>query len=151
MLEALGRRRVVAVRDLQFAAVVAVVLELQHDALQSTVLPAGLAENIQFADLARLPDDPDAQHPRHSGHGGLHPAIAGQIRQRFQREEQVGSFIKQVEQSKKYLEQNGISCSVGVSWCYNINDVDELIKEADTKMYENKANFYENEMVGIES
>lgn len=34
-------------------------------------------------------------------------------------------------------------CSVGVSWCYNINDVDELIKEADTKMYENKANFYE--------
>lgn len=61
------------------------------------------------------------------------------------------SFIKQVEQSKKYLEQNGISCSVGVSWCYNINDVDELIKEADTKMYENKANFYENEMVGIES
>ena len=61
------------------------------------------------------------------------------------------SFIKQVEQSKKYLEQNGISCSVGVSWCYNINDVDELIKEADTKMYENKANFYENEMVGIEN
>ena len=61
------------------------------------------------------------------------------------------NFIKQVEQSKKYLEQNGISCSVGVSWCYNINDVDELIKEADTKMYENKANFYENEMVGIES
>ena len=61
------------------------------------------------------------------------------------------NFIKQVEQLKKYLEQNGISCSVGVSWCYNINDVDKLIKEADTKMYENKANFYENEMVGIES
>ncbi len=34
---------------------------------------------------------------------------------------------------------------------YTANDVDELIKEADTKMYENKANFYENEMVGIES
>ena len=33
----------------------------------------------------------------------------------------------------------------------DINDVDELIKEADTKMYENKANFYENEMVGIEN
>ena len=60
VLEALGRRRVVAVRDLQFAAVVAVALELQDDALQSTLLPAGLAENIQLADLARLPDDPDA-------------------------------------------------------------------------------------------
>ena len=61
------------------------------------------------------------------------------------------SFIKQVEQSKKYLEQNGISCSVGVSWCYNIKDVMNSSKKQILKCNENKANFYENEMVGIES
>jgi len=60
-------------------------------------------------------------------------------------------FIRKVDQTKEYLKQNGISCSVGVSWCYDIKDVDVLIKEADTKMYENKAHFYENEMVSVES
>ena len=30
-------------------------------------------------------------------------------------------------------------------------DIRKIVNEADTKMYENKANFYENEMVGIES
>ena len=64
--------------------------ELQHDALESAVLAAGLAEDVQFAHIAGLADDPDVEHPRHSSHSGLHAAIPGQIRQRFQREQQMG-------------------------------------------------------------
>ena len=72
---------------------VTVLLEFQHDPFQCAVLPTGLAEHIQLPGLACLPDDPDAQHPRHSRHSGLDPAVAGQICQRFQREQQVRVFV----------------------------------------------------------
>ena len=90
MHQALGGGGVAAVGDDHLAVGVAVALQLQHEALQCAVLAPGLAQNVQLAHIAGLADDPDVEHPRHSGHGGLHPAIAGQIRQRFQREEQVG-------------------------------------------------------------
>ena len=88
--QALGGGGVAAVGNDDLAAGVAVAFELQHDALESAVLAAGLAEDVQFAHIAGLADDPDVEHPRHSGHSGLHPAIPGQIRQRFQREQQMG-------------------------------------------------------------
>ena len=88
--QALGGGGVAAVGDDDLAVRVAVAFELQHEALESSVLAAGLAEDVQFAHIAGLADDPDVEHPRHSGHSGLYAAIAGQIRQRFQREEQMG-------------------------------------------------------------
>ena len=93
MLQALGGGGIAAVRDMEPAVGIAVLLEFQHDAFQRTMLTTGLAENIQLPGLTCLTDDPDAQHPRHSSNGRLHAAIAGQIGQRFQREEQMGVLV----------------------------------------------------------
>ena len=93
VLQALGGGGIAAVRDMEPAVGIAVLLEFQHDALQRTMLTTGLAENIQLSGLTCLSDDPDAQHPRHSSNGRLHAAIAGQIGQRFQREEQMGVLV----------------------------------------------------------
>ena len=93
MLEALSGGGVAAVGDNHPAAGIAVLLEFQHDAFQCAVLPPRFADNVQLSRRAGLTNDPDAQHPRHSGDGGLHPAIAGQIRQRFQREEQMRVLV----------------------------------------------------------
>ena len=93
MLQALGRGRVAAVGDVHLAVGVSVLLELQHDALQCAVLAARFADHVQLTGLTGLPDDPDAQHPRHCRHSGLHAAIAGQVGQRFQREEQMGVLM----------------------------------------------------------
>ena len=71
----------------------AVRLHFQHHALQCAVLAAGLANNLQITGVAGLTDDPDAQHPRHSSHGGLHTAIAGKVCQRFQRKQQMGVLM----------------------------------------------------------
>ena len=95
-LQALCRLRVAAVGDVHFAIREAAGLHFQHDALQCAVLAAGLAQHFQLAALACPADDPDAQHPRHGGNGGLHAAVAGQVCQRFQREQQVGVlFVSQ--------------------------------------------------------
>lgn len=56
-------------------------------------------------------------------------------------------FIKRVNEAKMHLQNHQISCSVGVSWCYQIDDVDTLIKEADTKMYKNKEEFYKKQRI----
>ena len=53
------------------------------------MLAAGLAQHLQLAALTGLTNDPDAQHPCHSGNSRLHTAIAGQIGQRFQRKQQM--------------------------------------------------------------
>ena len=71
----------------------AVRLHLQHHAFQCAVLAAGLAQNFQITGVAGLPDDPDAQHPRHRSHSGLHAAIAGKVCQRFQCKQQMGVLM----------------------------------------------------------
>ena len=88
-LQALGSFRVITVGNVHFAIGKAVILQFQHDALQCAVLAAGLAQHLQLAALTGLTNDPDAQHPCHSGNSRLHTAIAGQIGQRFQRKQQM--------------------------------------------------------------
>ena len=92
-LQALGRFRVITVGNVHFAIGKAVILQFQHDALQCTVLAAGLAQHLQLAALTGLTNDPDAQHPCHSGNSRLHTAIAGQIGQRFQRKQQMRVLV----------------------------------------------------------
>ena len=50
---------------------------------------AGLAQHLQLPRLTGLPDDPDAQHPRHGSYRRFYAAVAGEVGQRFQREQQV--------------------------------------------------------------
>ena len=92
-LQALGRFRVITVGNVHFAIGKAVILQFQHDALQCAVLAAGLAQHLQLAALTGLTNDPDAQHPCHSGNSRLHTAIAGQIGQRFQRKQQMRVLV----------------------------------------------------------
>ena len=82
VLQPLRSGSVAAVVDVHPAVGQAVRLHFQHHALQCAVLAAGLAKNLQITGIAGLPDDPDAQHPRHCRHSGLHAAIAGQVGQR---------------------------------------------------------------------
>ena len=59
--QALGGGGVAAVGNDDLAVRVAVAFELQHETLESAVLAAGPAEDVQFAHIAGLADDPDVE------------------------------------------------------------------------------------------
>ena len=95
VLQALSGKWIAAVRDMEPAVGVAVLLEFP-----ARCAPAHHARHESYPERTSsspaspcLSDDPDAQHPRHSGNGRLHAAIAGQIGQRFQRKEQMGVLV----------------------------------------------------------
>ena len=87
-------------------------LHFQHHALQCAVLAAGLANNLQITGVAGLPDDPDAQHPRHRSHSGLHAAIACKVCQRFQRKQQMGVLMVRPD-----LLTHGVKGLAGLDQC----------------------------------
>lgn len=53
-------------------------------------------------------------------------------------------FVEMINKTKEMLQDHQISCSMGYSWADEMSDVDRLIKEADSDMYKNKADFYKN-------
>ena len=53
-------------------------------------------------------------------------------------------FVEMINKTKEMLQNHQISCSMGYSWADEMSDVDRLIKEADSDMYKNKADFYKN-------
>ena len=78
VLQPLRSGSVAAVVDMHPAIGQAVRLHFQHYALQCAVLAAGLAQNLQITGVAGLPDDPDAQHPRHGSYRRFYAAVAGE-------------------------------------------------------------------------
>ena len=76
--------------DLHFAVGKAAVPHFQDHPLQHAVLAPGLAEDVQLALGAGLAQHPDAQGAGHHRGGQLDAAVAGQVVQRLQREQQVG-------------------------------------------------------------
>ena len=89
MHQALGGGGVAAVGNDDLAVRVAVAFELQHDALESAVLAAGLQRTSSSPTSLALPMT-RMLSIRATAATALHPAIPGQIRQRFQREQQMG-------------------------------------------------------------
>lgn len=52
------------------------------------------------------------------------------------------AFRKAIATTKNYMEQDGISVSVGISWRESHCNVEEQLDEADKQMYQAKAAFY---------